>query len=69
MDYTTQTVETIKQGEFVRKLNADGSMQSKTYRRAYYDRATKRYALDDYKDANRQVWVRKGTKLAVGFSY
>ena len=62
-------VQNIKRGEFVRRLNADGTAQSKVYARSYYDADTKRYALDDVDDTSRQVFVRKGTKLLVGFTY
>ena len=70
--YNTETiaqVQNIKRGEFVRRLNADGTAQSKTYQRSYYDAESQRYALDDVDDASRQVFVRKGTKLQVGFTY
>ena len=62
-------VQNIKRGEYVKRLNADGTAQSKVYARSYYDADTKRYALDDVDDASRQVFVRKGTKLLVGFTY
>ena len=66
--YTAQ-VQNIKRGEYVKRLNADGTAQSKTYQRSYYDADTKRYVLDDVDDTSRQVFVRKGTKLLVGFTY
>ena len=66
---TTAQVQNIKRGEYVKRLNADGTAQSKTYRRSYYDAEPQRYALDDVDDASRQVFVRKGTKLLVGFTY
>ena len=62
-------VQNIKRGEYVKRLNADGTAQSKTYQRSYYDADSKRYALDDVDDTSRQVFVRKGTKLLVGFTY
>ena len=62
-------VQNIKRGEFVRRLNKDGTAQSKVYQRSYYDAESQRYALDDVDDASRQVFVRKGTKLLVGFTY
>ena len=62
-------VQNIKRGEYVKRLNADGTAQSKTYQRSYYDADTKRYALEDVDDTSRQVFVRKGTKLLVGFTY
>lgn len=58
-------VESIKVGEFVkRKPEA-----SKVYRRGKYDAATKRYSLEDFDDASREIFVKKGTTLFVGFSY
>ena len=62
-------VQNIKRGEFVRRLNADGTAHSRTYQRSYYDAESQRYALDDVDDTSRQVFVRKGTKLLVGFTY
>lgn len=70
--YDTETiaqVQNIKRGEFVRRLNADGTAQSKVYARSYYDAESQRYALDDVEDTSRQVFVKKGTKLQVGFTY
>lgn len=58
-------VESIKRGEFVRR-KPDAT---KTYTRGEYDASSKRYSLVDCDDANREVWVKKGTKLFVGFSY
>ena len=70
--YDTETiaqVQNIERGEFVRRLNADGTAQSKVYARSYYDAESQRYALDDVEDTSRQVFVKKGTKLQVGFTY
>ena len=58
-------VETIKRGEFVRRKEG----ASKTYQRGEYDKTTKRFSLTDCDDANREIFVKKGTKLFVGFSY
>lgn len=58
-------VESIKKGEYVRR-KADAN---KTYVRGSYDPSTKRYSLEDADDMNREVWVKKGTKLFVGFTY
>lgn len=66
---TTAQVQNIKRGEFVRRLNKDGTAQSKVYQRSYYDAESQRYALDDVDDTSRQVFVRKGTRLQVGFTY
>lgn len=59
------TVESIKEGEFVkRKVDAKA-----VYTRGHYDRSTKTYSLTDHSDACREIFVKKGTKLFVGFSY
>lgn len=58
-------VETIKAGEFVRR----NATTTKTYQRGAYDAATKRYSLEDCLDDSREVFVKRGTQLFVGFSY
>lgn len=62
-------VEQIKRGQFVRKLNKDGSEQARTYMRGDYCKATKRYALTDCEDVSREVYVKRGTVLATDFTY
>ncbi|UOL48592.1 hypothetical protein QGX12_gp052 [Pseudomonas phage Kremar] len=60
-----QAVESIKKGEFVkRKENAKG-----VFVRGDYDQSSKRYSLVDTEDHCREVWVKKGTMLFVGFDY
>lgn len=58
-------VEAIKVGEYV-KRKADAT---KVYRRGRYDASTKRYSLVDCDDVNREVFVKKGTTLYIGFTY
>ena len=58
-------VEAIKRGEFV-KRKADAA---KVYQRGFYDRSTQRFSLVDCDDVNREVFVKKGTKLFVGFTH
>ncbi len=65
MAQTLSPVEAIKRGEFVRR-NPEAT---KTYQRGEYDKATKRFSLVDCDDINREVFVKKGTKLVVGFTY
>jgi hypothetical protein len=65
----TPEVELIKKGEFVRRISASGIPQSKTYKRGDYDRASKRYSLVDCDDVCREVFVKRGTKLLIGFDY
>lgn len=67
--FTAQAVEAIKRGEYVRKIGKDGQMQAKTYVRGGYDIPSQRYSLTDFDSVSREVWVKKGTKLAVGFTF
>lgn len=62
-------VQAIKVGEFVRKLNKNGSMRATTFQRGHYDRVSKTFALTDCNDINREVYVKAGVKLAIGFTY
>lgn len=59
-----QEVESIKLLELVRR-KVDGPVLI----RGEYDRSSKRYSLSYYGDMNREVFVKKGTKLFVGFTY
>jgi len=60
-----EVVEKIKKGEFVRrKENA-----KKTYTRGEYNKSLKRFALEDWDDTSREVYVKKGTALFVGFTF
>lgn len=61
----SQAVETIKQGEYV-KRKADAK---KVYIRGEYCRESKAYELTDAEDMNRQIYVKKGAVLYVGFTY
>ena len=58
-------VESIKQGEFVKRTET----ASKVYIRGSYDQATKRYSLTDSDDISREIFVKKGTSLLIGFTY
>ncbi len=61
----TAIVQTIKPGEYV-KRTADAK---KVYKRGAYDASTKRYSLTDCEDMNREIFVKRGTVLFVGFTY
>jgi hypothetical protein len=60
-----QTVETIKLGEYVKRKEDS----VKTFKRGSYDASAKRYSLVDCDDINREVFVKRGTLLVVGFTY
>ena len=58
-------VESLKPGEYVRR-KAGANV---TYIRGEYDRATKRYSLVRFDDTSREVFVKRGTLVFVGFSF
>jgi hypothetical protein len=63
---TTQaTCKTIKLGEYV-KTKPDAT---KVYIRGAYDKASKRYSLQDTSDMNREIFVKSDKVLTVGFTY
>lgn len=61
---TTKRVEDIKRGEYVTRKPG-----GKVYERGEYDRTSRKFSLVDALDMNREIFVKKGTLLHVGFSY
>jgi len=61
----TATVQAIPKGEYVRR-KADAK---KTYTRGDYDASSKTYSLVDCDDMNREIFVKRGTVLHIGFTY
>jgi hypothetical protein len=59
------SIENVKHGEFVRRK--ENSV--KTYQRVEYDRELKKYCLNDQDDISRCIYIKKGTKVFVGFTY
>lgn len=67
-EYTSEQfvkIEDCKEGEYI-KRKADAK---KVYQRGAYDRTTKSYSLIDCDDINREVFVKRGTLVFVGFIY
>lgn len=62
-------VEAIRLGEFVRRVNKDGSPRAKTFVRGEYDKASKTFSLYEYGDTCKEVFVKRGTQLLVGFTF
>lgn len=58
-------VEHCSKGEYVKRKPG----AAKVYTRGDYDRSSGKYSLIDEDDVNREVFVKKGTPLFVGFSY
>ena len=64
-DYHPIQLKDVKAGEFVvRKAGA-----KTIFTRGDYDRQSKTYALDDYNDHCRQVFLKGSTIVYVGFTY
>lgn len=61
----TITAKDCAKGEFVKR-----KPDAKTvYIRGEYDRASKRYSLQDFNDTSREVWVKASTPLFIGFDF
>ena len=58
-------VEQVAIGEFVKRKQDS----QKVFTRGTYCRETKRYSLVDSEDVSREVFVKKGTMVFVGFTY
>ena len=58
-------IQDVKKGDFVRRT-ADAK---KVYTRGAYDASTRSYALNDVGDISRDVLVKTGTIVFIGFTY
>lgn len=45
------------------------TVKDAVYMRGEYDRGSQRYSLTDFYNTNREVFVKRGTRLFVGFSF
>lgn len=59
------TLSHVKPGEFVRR-KADSK---KTYVKSDYDRVSKTFALVDFDDVNRVIYVKATTTVYIGFDF
>jgi len=55
----------VKKGEFVRRKDSS----STTYTKGEYDRASKRFMLNDESDCGRCIFLKGSTKVSVDFDY
>lgn len=63
-DFTPCLLKDVKLGEFITRKPSTRTV----YTRGEYDRASKRYAIDDYSDG-RQLFLRGDTVVYIGFTY
>ncbi len=64
-DFTPCLLKDVKLGEFITRKPSTKTV----FTRGEYDRPSKRYALNDYNDHYRQVFLRGDTVVYVGFTY
>lgn len=65
---TTQAIETLAKGEFVKVIRA-GKAGNKVYQVEGYCRFNKAYMVTDCDDVSSEKALKKGTQVAVGFDY
>lgn len=58
-------IEATKPGEFIRR-KPDAKT---TFKRGAYDRGSKSYSAQDCDDINREIFIKRGTIVYVGFTY
>lgn len=61
----TMKIEDVKRGEFI-KCKPDAK---KVYRKAEYDRSQRKYCCDDWDDISREITLKRGTIVYVGFDF
>lgn len=59
------TLSHVKPGDFVRRKPDS----KKTYVKGAYDKASKTFALVDFDDVNREIFVKSDTVVYVGFDF
>jgi hypothetical protein len=64
-DYQPVALRDVKRGEFIIRKPAAKTI----YTRGDYDKSTKTYALDDYSDISRAVYLKGSTIVYIGFTY
>lgn len=60
-----ERINTVRKGDFVKRTETAKTV----YIKGDYCRATKRYSLIDTEDISREVFVRAGALVYVGFTY
>lgn len=61
---TNTTIESIKVGEFFKKIGSN-----KIYIRGNYSRELKKYSYSPVDDVNSEYFMKKGTKIFTKFEY
>lgn len=58
-------VENVRKGTFVRRTTT----AKKTYQADGYCKLNRKYMFSDYEDSSREIGLKKGTMVFVGFEY
>tara|TARA_R110001632_G_scaffold229359_1_gene365397 strand:+ start:198 stop:467 length:270 start_codon:yes stop_codon:yes gene_type:complete len=61
-------IEEVKKGDFFKRLRK-GEPSSKVYAKGGFDRFEKKYIGEDWDDISREIYLKKGTLVAVGFDF
>lgn len=64
MDAQITTIEKVKKGDFFRPLKV-----KKVYIQKGYDRMNKKYEVQDFNDISNFKYLKKGTKVIIGFTF
>ena len=60
-------IEDVKKGDFFKRLRK--GVSSKVFVKGGFDRFEKKYIGEDWDDISREIYLKKGTLVAVGFDF
>lgn len=69
IEIQTAKIETLKNGEYFRRLKKNGNEMNKEYRKEAFCRINKGYVGSDQDDISREIYLKKGTLVSIGFTY
>ena len=61
-------IEDVEKGDFFKRMSA-GKPAKKVYLKTKFDRSEKKYIGEDWDDISREIYLKKGTLVAVGFDF
>ena len=67
-DFEIVKIEEVTKGNFFKRLRK-GEPSSKVYVKGGFDRFEKKYIGEDWDDISREIYLKKGTLVAVGFEF
>ena len=61
-------IEEVTKGDFFKRLRK-GEPSSKVYIKGGFDRFEKKYIGEDWDDISREIYLKKGSLVSVGFTF